>query len=67
MENFKIRDVADVERFIEDNEELLLETWEEYKYENLMDHFHYDNVDYFDEGLFFDMCYNLFNKLTDFC
>ena len=55
----------DLENFIELNENSLLELWDTYKYENLQENFHYDNVDYFDEGLFSDMCINIHDSMTE--
>lgn len=49
----------DLEMFIETNEDALLTIWDEYKYEKYADRFHYDDVDWFDEEFFEEMCYEL--------
>lgn len=53
-----------LEQYIEENENKLYELWDSYKYEKHYDLFHYDDVDYFNEELFNDMCEELY--LRDF-
>lgn len=45
-----------LEKYLDDNENELMELWDEYKYENFCgEYFHPDNVDYFNEDQFIDM------------
>ena len=45
-----------LEQFMYDKEESLMEKWDYYKYEEHSDLFHYDDVDFFDEDLYAEMC-----------
>ena len=52
-----------LEQFIEQNEDELMSRWDEYKYEKYEGElFHHDDVDWFDEGLFEDMCFDIFEE-----
>ena len=50
-------DESDFDLFIERNESELMELWDTYKFEKYEgEYFHHDDVDYFNEDLFVDMC-----------
>ena len=50
----------DFNMFLEKNDDLLMEYWEEYKYDKLCgEYFHHDDVDYFNEDFFNDMASGL--------
>ena len=42
--------------WVESNESRLMDLWDTYKFEHYSELFCYDDVDYFDEDLFDDMC-----------
>jgi hypothetical protein len=47
---------VNVEKFIEANENALMDYWDVYKFDHLCgEYFHYDNVDYFNEEQFLEM------------
>lgn len=53
----------DFKQWQDENENRLMDLWDTYKYEELCgEHFHYDNVDYFDEDKFNEMCYDIYTK-----
>ena len=50
------------EKYVEENEDHLMELWDEYKYENYCgEYFHHDDVDYFNEEQFLEMAELVFN------
>lgn len=50
----------ELEKFISNNENALFEIWDNYKYEHYCGElFHYDDVDWFNEELFEEMCFNI--------
>jgi hypothetical protein len=52
--------------FIDSNEDELMNRWDEYKYEKYCDEvFHHDDVDFFDEGLFTDMCSDIYEMVKE--
>ena len=48
------------ESWLGENESELYEIWDLYKYEQLLEHFHYDDVDFLDDDLFNEMSYSIF-------
>ena len=51
-----------LEEYIDQNDDMLVNAWDIYKYEHLGSHFHYDDVDYFNEEQFNEMCQELFDE-----
>lgn len=63
----KLKYAGSLEAFIELNEDELLYRWDTYKYEHgaiCGEYFHYDNVDYFNEDLFTEMCGTLYDYVN---
>ena len=56
----------DLETFIDINEDCLMEIWDEYKFNNLSEYFHYDDVDYWNEEFFNEMAQDILDKMSDF-
>ena len=55
-----------LEKFIELNEDRLLEIWDSYKFEKYEgEYFHHDNVDYFNEELFNDMSSDILFEIEE--
>lgn len=55
-----------LEEFMYDKEDMLMEKWDEYKYEELEgEFFHYDNVDFFDEEMYAEMCAKEYEKYME--
>ena len=52
-----------LEQYIADNEDMLLDKWDVYKFENYCGElFHHDDTDFFHEGLFMDMCEKFYEE-----
>lgn len=48
-------DESEFQIFVEQNEDKLMALWDTYKFEELSDEFHYDDVDFYDDDMFLDM------------
>jgi len=58
----KTQEDRDFENWMNKNENDLNDAWNEYKYDKLMECFHYDDVDYFNVEQFEEMAYTLYTN-----
>lgn len=52
-----------LEQYIDKNEDMLMDAWEEYKYKHFCgEYFNHEDTDYWNEDFFNDMCEEMYNK-----
>ena len=60
-----LRNQKNLEVFIDVNEDELLEIWDQHKYEQYCgEYFHHDDVDWFNECFFLDMCQDIYDYMN---